>query len=491
MLRKHTLLCVWMTITITTTKMRCGLGFQITDSRMTPNKRVSHHVGPRHRSWPQRRRRGLCTTTTTALPAVPVAALLSTTLVTLSEVGRAASSLALAATWGSLAKSSILVTLASAALMSNAGWAPLTSPLYDACWKYFLPGSLVLLLLSLRSDDSSSSSSVDHSTSSSAYTASTIRQMGFPFVLASVASLVGCLVSLGLSLQFNILSPQQSLGALACLLASFIGGSVNFMATSRLVLPDATSASLISAMAAADLLVMAVYFGVLGVAVKSKRLKTFVTGKSAAKDPLTTTHALSMNDDGPSTTSVTHKLSKLQWVKGSVVAIAFTFSIVELAQRLESALSRFVPGTACGVLAIVTPTLKKYVPSHAIKVTPFWSEISFLTLFASIGLTANVGSALRAGPGCLVLSLVALIVHVLVLLGCTTIWNRTVNNNTIDLDTILIASNAAIGGPATAAAWAGRTAPRWALAATVWGVVGYATGTTVGVWFYQIMMAGR
>ena len=67
----------------------------------------------------------------------------------------------------------------------------------------------------------------------------------------------------------------------------------------------------------------------------------------------------------------------------------------------------------------------------------------------------------------------------------------------IGLEEVWIASNAAIGGPATAAAFVmncmkgktvqddellqGRT-----IAATVWGVVGYAVGTMLGVAMYKL-----
>jgi uncharacterized membrane protein len=138
------------------------------------------------------------------------------------------------------------------------------------------------------------------------------------------------------------------------------------------------------------------------------------------------------------------------------------------------------------------------IPTQALAVAPFWSQVLFLMLFASIGVTADFGSAFRAGPGCLVLSLLAVLVHVAVVIGGASFWNRAVTHYqqpskghffalpSIGLEQVLIASNAAIGGPATAAAWAGQRAPQWALAATVWGVVGYATGTTLGVWFYRV-----
>ena len=64
----------------------------------------------------------------------------------------------------------------------------------------------------------------------------------------------------------------------------------------------------------------------------------------------------------------------------------------------------------------------------------------------------------------------------------------------MQLADVLGASNAAIGGPATAAAFGARIPcknPRekqaWTIAGTVWGVVGYAVGTTIGVTLYRLV----
>lgn len=62
----------------------------------------------------------------------------------------------------------------------------------------------------------------------------------------------------------------------------------------------------------------------------------------------------------------------------------------------------------------------------------------------------------------------------------------------IKLEHVLVASNAAIGGPATAAAFAcGQTSANVDLAnaATVWGVVGYAIGTGIGICLYELLRA--
>ena len=116
------------------------------------------------------------------------------------------------------------------------------------------------------------------------------------------------------------------------------------------------------------------------------------------------------------------------------------------------------------------------------------SEFYFLFLFASIGASADLSAALASGPACLFISFHALVIHLLgTLLGTLAARNKNVDPK-MQLEDVLVASNAAIGGPATAAAFCGRlVGPRQralTYAATVWGVFGYAIGTTLGIAFH-------
>ena len=94
------------------------------------------------------------------------------------------------------------------------------------------------------------------------------------------------------------------------------------------------------------------------------------------------------------------------------------------------------------------------------------------------------------GPSCILFSLLALSIHLgVALLGSLPF------RSILDLEDVWIASNAAIGGPATAAAFVcnqmknknpsklrGRT-----MAATVFGVFGYAIGTILGTLMFQFV----
>jgi uncharacterized membrane protein len=232
----------------------------------------------------------------------------------------------------------------------------------------------------------------------------------------------------------------------------------------------------------------------LGLAASSRWLQQWVTGTSDESTKVSLSNRfvtdnveVSKEVNGSSVSSTTSSSPRCglrirQQLYGSTIALGLTGILVTLANQMEHKMASLIPGTACGILACITPFVRRWIaPPQALAVAPFWSQVLFLMLFASIGLTANVGSAIRAGPGCLILSLLALLVHVMVVLGSTALWNRVVVRLQysqfkghrffkIGLEETLIASNAAIGGPATAAAWAGQRAPQWALAATVWGI---------------------
>ena len=79
-------------------------------------------------------------------------------------------------------------------------------------------------------------------------------------------------------------------------------------------------------------------------------------------------------------------------------------------------------------------------------------------------------------------SATALAVHVALAVGASLLLTRC------SLDEALVASNAAIGGPGTAAAFAAAIGrPELVLSAAVWGTVGYAGGTTLGVAVWRVL----
>ncbi|KAL3800799.1 hypothetical protein HJC23_001636 [Cyclotella cryptica] len=447
-----------------------------------------------------------------------------------------------------------VLTLLFAALVSNLSQVMSRVPrvptehfLYDWCWGLFLPASLVFALLS----SSSSSKQLSDDTESQSTPSSTdfnvtrncILNMATPFVIGSIGSILGCIVSF-IFVPMTTLTSQSTSSIVpskittailaGCLCGSYIGGTVNFFAAAKLLTPLASSndmGSMFGSMAAADLVVMALYFAVLSAASKSSWMHKLFPSKSNGFDSMDRDKTIS-NTVTTMATSTTRG-AVFNRLGATSMAISVAFSSVRLASQLEKIVSfRYnIPGTMCAFLALLGLSFNKLI-ANGIKVFeslttcsskpgrrsgfiravstyvsrtlqqipvvgPVLCNLSFFFLFAAVGATADISSAIYGGPMALIFATVALMVHCVTLLLGSVIsskiggpmWPRA------SWEEILTASNAAIGGPSTAAAFAAGLVPnsstsmdtnsryRQALviSATVYGVLGYALGTSIGV----------
>ena len=410
----------------------------------------------------------------------------------------------------------ILVTLLSAALLSNLKLAPQSHMLYDWCWSIFLPASLSYLLLAYPMDIATTSDDEEEGTPS---IASSIAKVGTPFLLASLSSLIGCWMSYKLITGLNLLSITHAQAATACLSASLVGGSVNFFATA---LHIQAPSSLLGALATSDLLTMAIYFGFLAYALTSPLFRKFYHVPNENND-----HGIKMESDGPlqektkdvetiiETSPPPRKAKPILSISiiatntlAALLISSLGLGIVHLANVIDRIVGRWIPGMACAVIAVVAPLLNKcithqYHSKSKSYIATLWnrmqsigrtlSDITFHFLFAAIGISANLQQAMQTGPACLLFASTAYLLHVVFTLASTHVLQRSGKIfQTIELEDVLIASNAAIGGPATAATFCSRMrhSPKrlgWTLAASTWGVVGYAIGTVVGIGMYNLI----
>mmetsp|Transcript_24517 Transcript_24517/g.24783 ORF Transcript_24517/g.24783 Transcript_24517/m.24783 type:complete len:571 (+) Transcript_24517:89-1801(+) len=455
----------------------------------------------------------------------------------------------------------ILGTLVSAAFFGNCltHWGiPNKHPLYDLCFTLFLPSSLTLLLLAYMPPTAKYIDANDHSNATTSATdgdidsrgksnilatnthnsiSTCIRRIAMPFLITSLASLLGCWLSYRCALVFRwfqfpaigvsstsarasavgkIKAKELARITTGCMSASYVGGSVNFMSTARLI---GAPADLLGSLVTADLFTMAIYFSFLSSSLDWEWLVSKFSFSTMTMTATTTTtkeikkeeEFLKSSENKPnlrftkkntsSSSSPTSELNHL--CLASIPLLLTTFLIVQMANRVEDIVGRFVPGTTCALIAIVTPILNSFVQDKTFwrpfsRVATLWSDFFFFSFFASIGVAANLSSTLSMGPTCLLFSTIALMVHVVgTVFGCL-FWKRCMvmlgHGGTLDLEDVWIASNAAIGGPATAAAFCGRMKKRdpdklrgRTISATVWGVVGYAIGTIVGVNMYRMV----
>ena len=444
-----------------------------------------------------------------------------------------------------------VITLLMSALISNtsqllSGGRLLSIPtshyLYDWCWSIFLPASLVFALLSSPTS-TTSLSTYDAERASITYNSKSkaLKSMALPFIVGSIGSILGCVTS------FHYVSmpyPKQICALLAgCLCASYIGGTVNFFATAKaLQSNDINLGSAFGSMAAADLVVMALYFGMLQTLSGSRwlhHLFSKVRQDEYEQDKGTKKDELLHHDSSDANINSTTKSSRkhyFQSIMSMVISSSIALTSVTIATCLERKVISFigVPGTLCAFLAILGLFFQHLI-GHTIRAckewkpgakplksfehlsrslqgisthSPWLSNICFYLLFAAVGTTANLSSAVAGGPAALVFASLALIVHSITALGGTLIGMRFIRLLSKHMklarrwplssfEEVLTASNAAIGGPSTAAVFAAdllsssdkddddimnarRNQYRSSLivSATFWGVIGYAVATS-------------
>jgi uncharacterized membrane protein len=141
------------------------------------------------------------------------------------------------------------------------------------------------------------------------------------------------------------------------------------------------------------------------------------------------------------------------------------------------------------LLRVLPAAMSQSLLSYAVPL----SSLLFNLFFAGIGAGASPGPLIACGPAVLGLMAITLAVH----LGTSLLALRGLNalslsrgrpEERVGVDELVVASNANIGGPATAAALAGALGrPDLVLPATAMGTVGYALATTLGVVLYSFL----
>ena len=468
-----------------------------------------------------------------SIPAAPAISALATLSISASA-GAVADKMKLFGGGGS----GTVVSLLVASVLSNIGLAPSSHPLYDICWTKLLPASLAFMLMSGFGGDDNGTSIQDTTEDE---VKSTIKTVSIPFAFGCLGSIVGCLLSFVGSVLMSTntgrwtLPPLDAATAAGCLCSSFIGGTVNLFATARILGsgPNAIDLeSLLGSMAAADLLVMALYFAGLTAAVKSSYLQRIFPGRlknarRGSKEIESTAEIDGAKEDASIESQVSASIGRqlyreIRPATAATFASALAFLIVSASTRFErSVYSLFgIPGMGCAAIAVLSTAvgwalrrikilwtsekgqekeLFPWLQKEMNRVCPRLSGLCFNLLFAAIGTAANVGVALRHGPASFLFASSALLVHFVTILLGSLAMTKIIPKVKLSIEELAVASNAAIGGPATAAAFAGSLGAGQdvggeskrrglVLAGTTWGVVGYAIGTSLGVWLSKILL---
>lgn len=336
--------------------------------------------------------------------------------------------------------SAAVVTIAATFVLSNVGLLPVDAPAYSMVWSYLVPLAIPLLLL--RAD-----------------IRRIVRESG-PTLLAFLVGGVGTVLGTIVAFFLVPLGPESSkLAGIFC--ATYVGGSINYVATSEAL--GLRSADLLTAGFAADNLVMTLYFLVL-FALPSVR---FLATRFPRRAPVAAEPEQAARTSRPGESPL-HLRTMAASLALSGVICAAGYGLAQ-ALALDNMGILLVTGLAVLVATLFPKPLER-LPG-AMDLGTFFMMI----FFAVIGASANIQAVLRAGPLLFVFAGLILLVHLAFML----LAGRFLG---LDLRELVIASNANMGGPTTAAAMA--TARKWdhlITPAILCGMLGYAVATFIGV----------
>jgi len=342
--------------------------------------------------------------------------------------------------WGSRL-SAVVISILAAFILSNLSIIPSQAEGYDVVWSYLVPLAIPLLLFK-------------------ADLRMIIKEAG-PTLLAFIFGAIGTVLGTLLSFALIPLGEEgYKLAGIFC--ATYIGGSMNFVAASEAL--QLRSGDLLTAGFAADNLIMTVYFLLLfslpSMALMKKLFRTKYDDQ-----------AQKYAADSEVAKPASERPDLLDMARGLAIATvvcAVGFALSDLTGIRGSGIL-FVTAIIVG-LATLFPKLMGSIHG-ADQIGTFLMQI----FFAVIGASANVMIVIKVGPILFVFAAIILAVHLVFLLTAGKIFK-------LDLAEIVIASNANMGGPTTAAAMA--VARKWqplVIPAILCGTLGYAVATFIGV----------
>ncbi|CAN6202845.1 unnamed protein product [Urochloa humidicola] len=340
--------------------------------------------------------------------------------------------------WGA-ALSGALVSILAGLAATAAGLISPGAPAHVAVMEYLLPAAVPLLLLG-------------------ADLRRVVRTTGDllkAFLVGSVATVIGTTVA-------YLLVPMRSLGQdswkiAAALMGSYIGGAVNFVAVSEAL---GVTPSVLAAGVAADNIVSALYFMAL-----------FTLASKIPPEPKTAQDSRTAGGE-----------PRLSVLTGGM-AIALSFVICKAGSAMADRLG-FQGGTLPCVTALAV-FLATAFPGQLGKLAPAGETMALILMqlfFAVVGANGNVVEAVTKAPAVFGFALVQVSVHLAVLLGVGTLLG-------LHTKPLLIASNANVGGPTTAAAMA--TAKGWTsliVPGILVGIFGISIATFLGIGFGMFVL---
>ncbi|MCW1928772.1 DUF819 family protein [Bhargavaea beijingensis] len=356
-----------------------------------------------------------------------------------------------------------IIALAGALILSNLNIIPTDAPAYDAVWTYVIPLAIPLLL----------------------YQANLKRvwnesgRLLILFLISSAGTVVGAYIA------FFALSgfiPELAL-ITAVMTGSYIGGSVNLVALSA---KFDVSEGMLSSTIVADNLMMALYFFVL----------IAIPAVSFFRRNFRTPHIdrVEQSADGESGTPAAYYWQRKEIsLKDIALSAGSAFVIVAVSFNIAEFFGSIIPDEGAGwqllggllgdsylILTTITVTAVTLMPKFFDSLNGAQEIGTYLIyiFFVVIGVPASLPLLIQNAPLLLVFVLLMVFTNMVVTFGVGRLFK-------FSLEEMIVASNANIGGPTTAAAMA--IAKGWKdlivpimLVGTMGYIIGNYIGTIVG-----------
>jgi len=344
-----------------------------------------------------------------------------------------------------------LLALAFGAILTNTGVVPAASPVYDTISGPVTSLAIAWLLLSVDLRDLKSAG----------------RPMLIAFGLAAAGTALGALIG---ALVFSGAFGDDTWRLAGTLTGTYTGGSVNFVSVGRAVaLPD----SLFAGANAADALTTGIWLAVtLTASVWLARILG-IPGRQASPPPEVDLGAETPKDAAAERAALHPFFARVRFSTldaGALLAVGLLLLWV----------AQWLGGVIPGVPSILWLTTLALVVGHATPMgrTPGAMQLGNLALhlfFVIIGIYSRIADIAAVGVEVFLFTLLVVGVHGVVVYG----GGRLAR---IDVGTLSVASQAAVGGPSSALAvavsreWRGLILP-----GVVVGLLGYAVGNYLGL----------
>ncbi|WP_164667337.1 DUF819 domain-containing protein [Virgibacillus doumboii] len=370
--------------------------------------------------------------------------------------------------------SGAIIALIGAMLLANFNVIPLESSVYDAVWSYVVPLAIPLLLFQANIKKIWQESG----------------RMLTIFLLSAIGTVAGTIISF--MLLKDVIPHLDKIGAMMA--GSYTGGGVNFAAmAAKFEAPG----ELVSATVVADNAMMALFFFVL------MAIPAINFFQKKYKTPHIEEVESGISGEEGETQAASFWKRKEISLKDIATSVAAAFILVAVSFNLADFFAGVIPsgedanmffeilGAIIGdqylMLTTLTVLAVLIFPNHFEKLQGTQELGTFLIylFFVVIGVPASIALVVTTAPLLLVFVLIIVLMNLLFSLVLGKLFK-------FNLEEIVLASNANLGGPTTAAAMA--IAKGWnklivpiLLVGTLGYIIGNYIGTGLGLWFQTLI----